>query len=462
MKSEKFLQMLGGIDSDLVENAKKDIDIWQESKEGVSVMPAPQKARRKMVITSAACAAAVICGAFALTANLGNMRGNYLSGAASEKSEAADGLNENEAADSTNESEAADSTAESDPEQSENGVTLWQGASLPRITTEIMCWDDDLVYDVLADNYPFYKEQRADQFYPNLTVTLWSMVGEDGVDRLYLDNAPSRIYYHSTDNLDYLTFFNFHDARYNNPNLKYSDVLDGFTKENAIQRAKETAEKFGITNLGTPEVFALKAEDANAYSEYCIKKFGRDELKEGPYVPWTKDDEAYFIKFPLMFGETPLVSNQTAVYKTTMAHDSRTSFLAAEVRVIVTKDKIVAFDAKEIFKPEYTVGESVNINFSKDDIIKKAIAENRHNDPSGVETVYSCELVYTPVEATATGFVFAPAWQVNYGTNFNYDDSETGETVWGGEVHRTVVYNAETGEFIDMYPEWIGEIEEEG
>lgn len=446
MKNEKFLKSLSGIDKELVENVRKDIEIWQQANEGVSVAPAPRKSHWKMITASVVGSAAVLCGGFALMSNVGMTDRQYSPAAANEESAVTDSI--------------TDSNTESGETNLAEQATPWKTSSLPKITTEIMCWEDDLVYDVLADNYPFFKEQRSDQFYPDLTATLWCEKGEDGVTRLYLDNTPTHIHYRTPDNLDYSSFFNHHDFYYDNPKIKYSDVLDGFTKEDAIQRAKETAEKFGITNLGEPAVFALKAENANAYSEYCIEKFGRDELKEGPYVPWTKDDEAYFITFPLMFEETPMVSYQTSVYKTASERDARNLFLGASIRVIVTKDRIVGFEATEIFKPEYTVGESVNINFSKDDIIKKVIAENPRDDQNGVETVYNCELVYTPVEKTDRGFVFVPAWQIDYGTRFTYDDPETGETVRGDEVHRTVVYNAETGEYIDMYPDNISLMED--
>lgn len=448
MDDKKMVHLFDGVDDDLVRQANEDMNLWMESREGMRIEPAPRKPRWRMVAASAAGVAAAAVGTVVLMSNIGNIRlsensGQYGPGAARE--EIAE-LPEESAVTSAPEENAV----------TDNAAPI---AQLPKITAAIMSWDNDLVYGVLGDNYTFNVEERPDDYYPGHTKTLWCDTDENGVERLYLANSPTDIYYHSPKNgLDYISYFSHHEVCYNDPDIKFSDELDGFTKEDAIRRAKGTAEKLGITNLGEPTVFALTAEESNAYTEREIEKFGRDELKEGPYIPWTKDDEAYFITFPLMYGETPAVPDQIAMKKST-GEGIKGSFHGAYVKVAVTKDKIVAFDAKGITKPEYTVGEPVNINFTKDDILKKVTADNPYRDPSGPETFYGCELVYVPVEITDTGYVYAPAWKVDYGCNWTYNDPETGESVYLGEAHRTAIYSAETGERVNTYPMYIEKAE---
>lgn len=67
MRSEDLLRLLSDIDSKLIENAKKDIELYENSRDGVSFRAdCSQKAIRKALVKSAAAAAAVIFGVFAL------------------------------------------------------------------------------------------------------------------------------------------------------------------------------------------------------------------------------------------------------------------------------------------------------------------------------------------------------------------------------------------------------------
>ena len=67
MKSEEMLELLNGIDSDLVENARKDVELYESSREGVSFRAEYSRKRTlKTVIMSFAATAAAVFGLFVL------------------------------------------------------------------------------------------------------------------------------------------------------------------------------------------------------------------------------------------------------------------------------------------------------------------------------------------------------------------------------------------------------------
>lgn len=71
MTGENFFQILGGIDSGLVEKASEDLIMWQRSREGISVPAKPRshKSYLKLATVCAVCAAVMI-GVFAVILNV--------------------------------------------------------------------------------------------------------------------------------------------------------------------------------------------------------------------------------------------------------------------------------------------------------------------------------------------------------------------------------------------------------
>lgn len=434
MKSEKFLRLLSDIDSKYVDKARTDIELWQEAREGVRVEPAPRKSRMKTIIVSSACAAAVLGGVAAVSLNVGNMR---LGG-----SPAQSGFGDIPAS-------FGESDVISTPAQTENVSIPWKSSELPQVTTALMRFDPDLVYDVLAngDSY-LYTENIPDEHYPGEAATIW-VYDRHGQEIMFLSCGVGDVRYWEQSDITRYIFLSADEIYYSEPHIKHVDTLDGFSKENAIQRVRDTAAKLGITNLGEPSVFAMTAENANAYCDYQIQLHGHDELKEGVYTPWTKDDEAYYLTFPLIYGKTPV---ETAVTRVALMKevDGWDSFNGAYVKAIVTKDKIVCFEGYNITASEYASGEPVKINFGKEDILNKA-----KNDISASVSAFvtkteirGCELVYGPVDKINNNeWVYAPMWRVDYATYCEMEDFVSGSTdEWVD--HEIAFYSAETGERI--------------
>lgn len=437
MKSEKFLRLLSDIDSKYVDKARTDIELWQEAREGVRVEPAPRKPRRKMIIASAACAAAVLGGVAAVSLNVGNMR----LGA----SPAQNGFGDNPAS-------SGESDVISSPEQNESASTPWGShpSELSQVTTTLMRFDPDLVYDVLAngDSY-LYKEEILDERYPGEAVTIW-MYDAGGKELLFLNCGVGRVCYKEQSDIQRYIFLSGDEVYYSEPHIKHVDALEGFSKEDAVQRVKDAAAKLGITNLGEPSVFAMTAENANSYFQYEKQLYDiSPKMGDYNYVPWTKDDEAYYLTFPLMYGETPVPVETTRVALQKEV-DGCGIFDGAYVKAIVTKDKIVCFEGYNITASEYASGEPVKINIGKEDALNKA-----ENDISASASVFAtkteirgCELVYGPVDKINNNeWVYAPMWRVDYASYCEMEDLVSGSTAEWVD-HEIAFYSAETGERI--------------
>ena len=435
MKSEKFLKLLSGIDSKYVESARKDVALWEESREGVIVQPAPKKSNRKLIMTSVMSTAAVMTGAFVLMSTIGNLRLGNGSGQNGIGNPAAAG-------NSFEQSDAA-----SAPEQSENTAAPWKTAEMPRVKTTAMDFDPDTVYEVLANGVPYLSVfDIEDNQYPGKMRTGWTY-DYHGKELLFLSCGPERVSYKEQGDVNHSEFLSLDKLYYSDPYVKHVDELDGFSKEEAVQLVRDAAEKLGITNLGEPSVFAMTAEDANAYYDHLdaihAHSEPHDESKGDCYhTRWTKDDEAYFVTFPLTFDGTPI-----SAYSVDQKQYNWGRFDGSCVMAAVTKDGIVSFDANGITVPEYTLADPVKINFSKEDILdifNSNMPDSITLFANKVEAL-DCNLTYVPLDLLDNyEVVYTPVWVVDcasYCDNL-YGDGTTAE----GIDHKIVMYGAESGE----------------
>lgn len=75
MKSEELLRLLGGIDSEYIENARSGFEAALEAREGVSVRAGyPGRRTARTAIASVVGAAAALFGVFVLLLNIGRLR----------------------------------------------------------------------------------------------------------------------------------------------------------------------------------------------------------------------------------------------------------------------------------------------------------------------------------------------------------------------------------------------------
>ena len=236
----------------------------------------------------------------------------------------------------------------------------------------------------------------------------------------------------SNDEYYYQLFFSTYEVYYDQSGVLYTDELEGFSKAEAVRRVRELAGELGITHLAEPIVFGVTAESAN---NYFIKEKQYYDDDNFEYTEWTKNDEAYFITFPLLYNGIPSETNEVSV--------PEHSYHGSYIKAIVTPNKVVYFSGEEITTSEYITGKFIEINFEASDILKKIVSDySQRVLPDEIE-FYNCELTYAPIDKSDDKWILAPAWRFDYAIT---------STDVGASGRLQEFYNAETGNRIAF--EW--------
>lgn len=315
-------------------------------------------------------------------------------------------------------------------------------SELPKIITKGLRFDRDAVFDMFAPGEPVEMHEYESDIYPG-EIRTWYAFNEDGDD--YLCFEPEQLRRHSArvNELSYSNLFSYADYFSEQSLITYENELEGFSSKSAILRAKEAAEKLGITNLGEPSVYGLSAEAANKYfrdGDAEDEYFG----DEPAHRTFAKGDEAYYLIFPLVYEGIPRETNR--VYVQDYSYDT-----VAYVEAIVTKDEILDLDCRGIASPEYQTGEGVRINFTAADILRTIVSDHSSIVHTDKTVYYNCELVYAPEKFEKGEWTLIPVWKFEYCTYrdmYNeYYENVVGElptVAW-----KTVdYYNASTGNII--------------
>ncbi len=89
-------------------------------------------------------------------------------------------------------------------------------------------------------------------------------------DNKYLRFENGRLIYEAQGGSDKNSLYNYYTANYM-PDLFPDDALDGFSREEALEKAYAVIDKADIKNLGEPEIYAVTAEQANKLATLSTK-----------------------------------------------------------------------------------------------------------------------------------------------------------------------------------------------
>lgn len=313
---------------------------------------------------------------------------------------------------------------------------------LPKIKTTGLRFDKNTIFDTFISGESVELEEQQSDTYPN-EIRYWCSFNEE--EKSFLVFEPEELFYNSSrsQELHYNNLSSYADQFTENELMTYENELNGFSRESAIQRVREVAERFGITNLGEPRVYGISAEAANKYFRNVD---AQDEyFGETPeHMTYTKDDEAYYIKFPQVYEGIP---RETSDVNVPEYYYDTCSYVSA----IVTKDKILRLDCNGITSPEYKTGENVRINFSAADILQKIVSDHSNIVHTEKINYFNCELVYAPEKFENGEWTFIPVWKFEYSTdeelNNDYYKNVVGKRPMVAWITRDY-YNANTGNII--------------
>ena len=301
-------------------------------------------------------------------------------------------------------------------------------SELPEVTTDAMLWEKDELLELLGKGRTIAYEKEYD-----LTLSEEKIHFIEFDDGATLSFEPALLSFDmvSGSSIDSIcsgvqSCISIVSNYYESYNLTFVDEIEGFPKSDAINRAKELAEKLGITNLGEPSVLGLTHQDAEYFYNNEYWDYDDFELKE-----WTEDDDVYFISFPLLFNGIPAETNEKNSEKAISPH--------SRIDVIVTRNHIIELECKSVVSPEHTNGRTIKINYSASDILKRIVSDNSKMQLKDAVDYYDCELTYAKVEWLPSGECkYIPVWRFDYTKTVDFGG------VWQ-KLRKHEFYDVETG-----------------
>lgn len=173
------------------------------------------------------------------------------------------------------------------------------------------------------------------------------------------------------------------------------DKLDGFPQEEALERLKKITDEMGMTRLGKPEIYAVTAELAGKLRTISDK--------------WTKDDELYYIRFPVVYNGVPITGISCVIQGTDEVFDTGSYLEAA-----ISKSELVFIQCVGVFGDVQSQGDNIPVKISAEDALNqfRSLLAGRNYDPV---TIIGCTLTYVPCAMNGRQeYTFKPAWHIKF------------------------------------------------
>lgn len=284
-----------------------------------------------------------------------------------------------------------------------------------------------------GENYE-WEETRQNRYYPEIETPIY-VHPEDKLLMLgYNGNSGGDFYFNRYDDHLYGTVGNHCDYAAIEPVSWTDSALDGFTPEEAISKARDMLGQLGITNLGEPNVVAVKADKANEWlgqTEWENKDGSKVEWKE-----WTKDDEVYYLTFPIVFNNIPVATSGSCSGGMT-----RNDFEldGTYVQVTVGRDEIKYINTYDIPDAEVETAKTADISISAQQALDILTEHHTAEDFPIAINVNDVSLVYAVSKNdkyfdTCEAFL-VPMWKFEM----------TYESTLGGDVCLVEFIDAQTG-----------------
>lgn len=259
--------------------------------------------------------------------------------------------------------------------------------SASEITLRMREWDNDRLIKTFLEGSTITYENI---FETVREVTCYAYRTDDNK---YLRIEDGMLTYEAQNGSDKNSLYDYYTASYM-PDLFPDEALDGFSREEALERVYAVIDKADIKNLGEPEIYAVTAERANKLATIDTK--------------WTKNDELYLMRFPIIYNDIPIINCNSAIPGTSTFYDG--SF----VTVAISESELVFFQCVNILGEVQKTGDEIQIKYGAENILDqlKLFFSEREHTPL---TIIGCTLTYMP--SAINGFLelsFKPAWCVRY------------------------------------------------
>ncbi|MBD5129881.1 MAG: hypothetical protein HDT43_08155 [Ruminococcaceae bacterium] len=291
--------------------------------------------------------------------------------------------------------------------------------------TKPFWFEDGLPEKLLLNDVDFIlEERRVNEAYPDIIQPIYVHAEDRLLGLGYNGGCSGEIFFRRCDEHMYGTLRNLFDV-YNVEETIFNDKsLDGFAPEEAVAKADEVLGKLGITNLGTPEVWAIKADKAN-------EVIGREEWNEKDgsvteWKRWTTDDEVYYLTYPVEYDGIPVaLSGPIAGGMTKIHPENGWSLLEGSyIQVTVARDgSILELEGYRIPSADVENVGTVDISVSAQQAADILTEHHAAQDFPAAINVTECSLVYVmTADDYGDEFILKPMWkfEMNYDSNGTY------------------------------------------
>lgn len=268
--------------------------------------------------------------------------------------------------------------------------------SAPQLTLRMREWDHDKLTEMLLDGKEISRDNS--KFDDQDGVMNYRYHTSDGGWLFFQDGHIDYRSLYPSDQVSVSSYYGTTDMKALFPD----EELEDFPKEDALKRVYEIIDKIelGREHLGEPQIYACTAEYANKLSSYIVRS------------EWTKDDEMYYIRIPVVYNGIPIIDRMFAVMGSSYSFSN-----GAYVDAVVIRTGVISFRCSSIFDEIKEQGDDIPIKFSAEDAMNqfKNFFSEREFEPL---TVVGCTLTYMPTSANSwQEYSFAPAWRIEYYTN---------------------------------------------
>lgn len=285
-------------------------------------------------------------------------------------------------------------------------------SEIPAIKLTLKTWSKEEIKHCFLSDKQIEEEEEHDivlfpgeKFYRWKTKDQLAIVVEPG-RFLYSDYAELNGEYHYGTVIAYAN----DDSSLIDDCFATNEELSAFSREDAEKRMEEMFGKLGIANFGNPRVIAVHCDLAN---KLLPKMEGEPDKNLTPfeYTPWTKNEEIYILRYPLVYENKEL-----AMSCITYPYSDKSSGSATRnpgIIAAVSKDKILLIDAITVFSESYETLENIPVNCDANkalENLKNYLSNLVDND---LTKYYSCKPVYIPYIGTSDNMTvtFKTAWE---------------------------------------------------
>lgn len=207
-----------------------------------------------------------------------------------------------------------------------------------------------------------------------------------------------------------------------------NNEIEGFSREEAIQKVNDVLNKLGVNNLCEPEIYTVTGAEANA----GLSDFTGSEGDQ--HFSLLDDDEAFYILEYRYQYEGISLSEVLAP-----SVGIKTNFGNPNISVILSEDELLSLEIEGYFSADYSKDENVSIVVTPKEALQRTIEYLDTTAVSNDTTIYNCELVYIVSESKGYDRTLVPAWRFDI-SELHGADLETGEL-----AKNTIFINVETG-----------------